>query len=164
VRLGVNNVTVSMPGAGFCNPTNDGQMPPGTYGLTQTAPANTKFDRWDCLNVTAGMTPVPVNISGGVVLAGTDSITCVAKYVLVDPTCGDVSPGTPGAQPYNCSRSTMARNESAAALSPPSDSLCCQVRGLPQSSVRSNDGTSTAHVCLKSNWRAVECDKQLQQQ
>jgi hypothetical protein len=127
-RLGVNNVTVSMPGAGFCNPLNDGVMPPGTYGLSQTPPANTKFERWDCFNVTAGMTPVAVNISSGVALQGTDSITCKAKYVLVDPTCGDVLPGTPGAQPYNCSRATLARNESAAALSPPSDSLCCLVR------------------------------------
>jgi hypothetical protein len=140
-RLGVNNVTVTMPGTGFCNPSDDGQMPPGTYSLSQNPPADTKFERWDCFNVTAGMTPVAVNISSGVALQGSDSITCVAKYALVDPTCGDVLLGTPGAQPYNCSRATLARNESAAALSPPSDSLCCQVRAR-WICVRVNDGIS----------------------
>lgn len=117
-----------MPGAGFCNQANNGNMPPGNYSLSQSPPPGTKFDRWDCYKVT-NSSQTPVNITSGVILQGEDFISCVALYALVDPTCGDAQPGTAGLQPYNCSRSTMARNDSAAAVSPPSDLACCQVRG-----------------------------------
>ncbi|WIA18464.1 hypothetical protein OEZ85_009921 [Tetradesmus obliquus] len=124
-RLLFNNVTISMPGAGFCNQQNNGNMPPGNYSLSQSPPRSTRFVQWGCYKVT-NTSQTPVNITSGVILQGEDFISCVALYALVDPTCGDAQPGTPGLQPYNCSRSTMARNDSAAAVSPPSDLACCQ--------------------------------------
>jgi hypothetical protein len=55
-------------------------MPAGTYDLSQSAPAGTEFDRWDCYDVGNGGNLDPdVDM---VTLENSDVWTCVAVYIL----------------------------------------------------------------------------------
>jgi hypothetical protein len=123
--IGTNNVSIVAPGAaGLCG--IDGSVPSGPYNLTQLAPPGARFDGWECFDV-AGNSSMSIGTDPNVLLAGADQVTCVANYVVAEGTCADALPAVPGAQQYNCSRSTMVFNSSAGMMSPATDANCCMV-------------------------------------
>jgi hypothetical protein len=83
-RLDTNGITVLQPGPGRCGEGQTGFVDQGTYTLSQTAPAGTTFNTWQCFDITTG-NAVALAPATTVSLRDAQSITCVAVYNVAPP-------------------------------------------------------------------------------
>lgn len=83
--VGVSGVTILNPGPGTCG--TDGTISAGTYTLSQSAPAGTLFNRFDCYNIVTGTAVLVSSGTNSITLTTANmSITCTAVYTVQPAT------------------------------------------------------------------------------